>query len=245
MNDNSIEKNRVNYSYQKFIEEVNQIIIALDEYYKNFDENFMKLGMKRKILKFPIIKVKNCKITGIKYLEFDLNYSYSMNTDFHIDKENCISKLYENYLISENNESINPSLLFDFKVIYSEIYSSPLMYFNIFNDKGEPISFSNFLILKESQKFSQKIDLNDNKEILDNDNFEVEKSNFPMNGLVYYSLHLCNFSKFLNILYSFNSDSNSSCKENFESYNIILLWLSTIFNYFQIMIDESFYKYIK
>lgn len=226
LNQNLVKSRR--YSYIDFVKEMNQIVNAINDYLMICDGEYNETLLKNKKIKFPNIKIKTNNKTNIQYFEFELfhNYKSKLNND-----ENKIP-----------NEEEDCFFNFDFKVLYSEVFDSPIMYFNISNSNGEVILIENY--------FDKKNDNNYDGHIFQKSIFEIEKSNFPLNGLVYYSLYLCNFSQFLNNIYSLNSNYGISddCNNN-KNYNdtsngnIILIWLSTIFNYFDFKVDEFFYKF--
>eukprot|EP00340_Litonotus_pictus_P001840 CAMPEP_0170520214 /NCGR_PEP_ID=MMETSP0209-20121228/5458_1 /TAXON_ID=665100 ORGANISM="Litonotus pictus, Strain P1" /NCGR_SAMPLE_ID=MMETSP0209 /ASSEMBLY_ACC=CAM_ASM_000301 /LENGTH=149 /DNA_ID=CAMNT_0010806379 /DNA_START=216 /DNA_END=661 /DNA_ORIENTATION=+ len=125
--------------------------------------------------------------------------------------------------------NLEKKIHFDMKVMYSEIYNCPVLYFHMFDyESNELIDWDSFLeFYKIAEKPSKKRKDLIRKSTLDNTPvesegnesvdgsldyfgsknmaFEIQKTNFPVTGVVFYSLFLCNFCNFLNNIFEVNS----------------------------------------
>lgn len=155
-----------------------------------------------------------CKITGSEYVKYSSAKYY--NTD-----------ITENLDDNSNDECF----IFDFSIIYSESFNSPIVYFNIsLIPGGKIISFDEykqFILTKYSTNDIERISSSNcfhisNKSTI----FEVEKTNCPLTGSVKWSMYLCNFYSFLN---SINTKNHELSKNN-----ILLLFISLINSYLDI-----------
>lgn len=262
-NDNKSKYSRENrYSYDSFLNEINKFLNSL--------ENKLKLHTSQ--LSFPIIKKSNCKYSGIEFLSFELiikeNNSDRSSTIYLTNNDKDINIEIDYHNITEEEANFNSNIttttinknnhintksnlkyhrennfLITCKIAYSEIYNSPILYFNIYDTgTNEIISWEEYKT-RIDNKTNYTDDsgntktINNIASVLLNNNslFEIEKSNFPYGGGVYYSLYLCNFSLFLNSLLKENNDSlkpdNIDEINDINDINVFQLWFSTILSY--------------
>lgn len=135
------------------------------------------------------------------------------------------------------------SYFLDMDVLYSEAYSAPVLYFNIYNLMDNKIVPVEEYILKAQSSStstkSTKSPLNGQSQdsLYSQDclyslgfKHEISKCNHPMNGRVYNTMHLCNFTKKMNQL---------------KEIEFLSLWLSQILNILSIPIPVILYKSIR
>lgn len=112
----------------------------------------------------------------------------------------------------------NQSNLFSIYIIYSEIYNSPFIYFNIYNtDKNEYIKMEDYLLYQDKESSYNNLLLKNS--------IEINYTNFPFTGEVMYCLSLCNFNIFISKL---NCESTND-KEK-EDINTLLIWFTYVLN---------------
>lgn len=140
----------------------------------------------------------------------------------------------------EKNEFV-----FEFEVLFSEIFLCPVLYFTILNvNSFKYLEFEDFkAFLTENENYKNSLlQINGNNNIINNINnsntYEISKAvnkpkfnfqNHPLNGLVYNFMHLCKFSELLNTI-------------NNEFSNILLIWLSSILQIFEIELPILLFK---
>ena len=118
----------------------------------------------------------------------------------------CINELLEiNYI--KANINISESIILELDILFSDVYSLPVMYFQIYKD-GIPYDFDNYI--KEFPSVSPDLI----KAAI------ISKENHPLTGRIYNFMHLCKF--------------NFLMKDIKNISNILFFWLSLIlqiFNY--------------
>ena len=118
-----------------------------------------------------------------------------------------------NYI--QGNININENIVLELDILFSDVYSLPVMYFQIYKD-GIPYDFDNYI--KEFPSVSPDLI----KASI------ISKENHPLTGRIYNFMHLCKF--------------NLLMKDIKEIKNILFFWLSLvlqIFNYDLVKIIQN------
>ena len=125
----------------------------------------------------------------------------------------CLNELLNiNYI--QGNLNISDSITLELDILFSEVYSLPVMYFQIYKD-GIPYDFDNYI--KEYPSVNENLI----KSAI------ISKENHPSTGRIYNFMHLCKF--------------NFLMKDIQNIKNILFFWLSLvlqIFNFDLIKIIE-------
>ena len=116
----------------------------------------------------------------------------------------CLNELLNiNYI--QGNLNISESIILELDIIFSDVYSLPVMYFQIYKD-GIPFDFETYL--KEFPSVNQDLVKG----------AKISKENHPFTGKVYYFMHLCQF--------------NFMIKEIDNIKNILYFWLGLVLQIF-------------
>ena len=144
--------------------------------------------------------------------ETEFHYSYKEFIDegkMLCEKTNNIFKFCLNELLDINyiqgNLNISDNIILELDIIFSDVYSLPVLYFQIYKD-GIPYNFDNYI--KEFPPI--------NEDLIKN--AIISKENHPFTGNVYSYMHLCQF--------------NFMIKEINNIKNILYFWLSLILQIF-------------
>ena len=125
------------------------------------------------------------------------------------DKTNNLFKFCLNELLNINyiqgNINISESILLELDILFSDVYSLPVMYFQIYKD-GIPYNFDNYI------KEYPCVDGNLINAAI------ISKENHPLTGRVYNYMHLCKFSMLM--------------KDIKKIDNILFFWLSLVLQIF-------------
>ena len=101
------------------------------------------------------------------------------------DKTNNLFKFCLNELLNINyiqgNINISENILLELDILFSDVYSLPVMYFQIYKD-GIPYNFD--IYIKEHPSINEKLI----------DAAIISKENHPLTGRVYNFMHLCKFN---------------------------------------------------
>ena len=149
--ENTKEKEKHNYSYEKFIEEGKKLCLESNN-----------------IFKFCLNELLN-----INYIQGNLN--------------------------------ISESIILELDIVFSDVYSLPVMYFQIYKD-GIPYDFD--IYIKQYPSVNEDL----------MKNAQISKENHPFNGRVYYFMHLCQF--------------NFMIKQITNIKNILYFWLGLVLQIF-------------
>ena len=142
----------------------------------------------------------------------EVNYSYDKFIEegkkLCLDTNNsfkfCLNELLNiNYI--QGNLNIYDNIILELDIIFSDVYSLPVLYFQIYKD-GIPYNFDNYI--KEFPPI--------NEDLIKN--AIISKENHPFTGNVYSYMHLCQF--------------NFMIKEIKNIKNILYFWLSLILQIF-------------
>ena len=142
----------------------------------------------------------------------EVNYSYDKFIEegkkLCLDTNNtfklCLNELLDiNYI--QGNLNISDNIILELDIIFSDVYSLPVLYFQIYKD-GIPYNFDNYI--KEFPPI--------NEDLIKN--AIISKENHPFTGNVYSYMHLCQF--------------NFMIKEINNIKNILYFWLSLILQIF-------------
>ena len=142
----------------------------------------------------------------------EVNYSYDKFIEegkkLCLDTNNtfklCLNELLDiNYI--QGNLNISDNIILELDIIFSDVYSLPVLYFQIYKD-GIPYNFDNYI--KEFPPI--------NEDLIKN--AIISKENHPFTGNVYSYMHLCQFSFMI--------------KEINNIKNILYFWLSLILQIF-------------
>ena len=116
----------------------------------------------------------------------------------------CLNELLNiNYI--QGNLNISESIILELDIIFSDVYSLPVMYYQIYKD-GIPYDFD--LYIKEYPSVNEDL----------MKNAKISKENHPFTGRVYYFLHLCQF--------------NFMIKQIDNIKNILYFWLGLVLQIF-------------
>ena len=125
------------------------------------------------------------------------------------NKSNNFFKFCKNDLLDisylQGNMNINDNIFIETDIIFSDVYSLPVLYFQIYKD-GIPYEFENYI--KEYPSVNENLI----KSAI------ISKENHPLTGRVYNFMHLCKFNLLVNSI------------QNIK--NILYLWISLIFQIF-------------
>ena len=125
----------------------------------------------------------------------------------------CLNQLLRiNYI--QGSINISENFILELDILFSEVYSLPGMYFQIYKD-GIPYNFDNYI--KEYPPINENLIKS----------AVISKENHPFTGKVYNYMHLCEFSFLM---------------KSIKIDNILFFWLSLvfqIFNYDLIKIIEN------
>ena len=142
----------------------------------------------------------------------EVNYSYDKFIEegkkLCLDTNNtfklCLNELLDiNYI--QGNLNISDNIILELDIIFSDVYSLPVLYFQIYKD-GIPYNFDYYI--KEFPPI--------NEDLIKN--AIISKENHPFTGNVYSYMHLCQF--------------NFMIKEIKNIKNILYFWLSLILQIF-------------
>ncbi|KAL4237262.1 E2-like conjugating enzyme atg10 [Mactra antiquata] len=110
-----------------------------------------------------------------------------------------------------SDEFSNACILFEYYVIYSESYSVPVLYFNVYNSNGGLVSLSDVWDLVPAHY----------KERLEENRWTfITQSEHPYLGRPYYQLHPCHTATLMKDVTSMTSSNACS--------NYLLSWLSAV-----------------
>ena len=116
----------------------------------------------------------------------------------------CLNELLNiNYI--QGNLNISENIILELDILFSDVYSLPGMYFQIYKD-GIPYNFDKYI--KEYPSVNENLI---NSAI-------ISKENHPLTGRAYNYMHLCKF--------------NSLMKEIKKIDNILFFWLSLVLQIF-------------
>ena len=135
-----------------------------------------------------------------KFIEEGKKLCFDSNNNFKF----CLNELLNiNYI--QGNLNISDNIILELDIIFSNVYSLPVLYFQIYKD-GIPYNFDKYI--KEYPPL--------NEDLIKN--AIISKENHPFTGNVYNFMHLCQF--------------NFMIKEIKNIKNILYFWLSLVLQIF-------------
>ena len=146
------------------------------------------------------VKEKEFNYTYEKFIEEGKKLCLETNNVFKF----CLNELLDIYYI-QGNLCIAESIILELDIIFSDVYSLPVLYFIIYKD-GIPYNFENYI--KEYPSVNEDLVKN----------AIISKENHPFTGRVYNFMHLCQFNFMIKKI------------ENIK--NILYFWLSLVLQIF-------------
>ena len=145
-------------------------------------------------------KIKEFNYSYDKFIEEGKKLCLESNNIFKF----CLNELLNvNYI--QGNLNISENIILELDIIFSDVYSLPILYFIIYKD-GVPYNFDEYI--KEYPSI--------NKDLVKN--AIISKENHPFTGRVYNFMHLCQF--------------NFIIKKIEKIKNILYFWLSLVLQIF-------------
>ena len=145
-------------------------------------------------------KIKEFNYTYEKFIEEGKNLCSQTNNIFKF----CLNELLNiNYI--QGNLNISENIILELDIIFSDVYSLPVMYFIIYKD-GIPYDFDKYI--KEYPSV--------NEDLIKS--AEISKENHPFTGRVFNFMHLCQFNFLIKKI------------ENIK--NILYFWLGLVLQIF-------------
>ena len=149
--------------------------------------------------------------------EIDFTYTYKEFIEEGkklCEKTNNLFKFCLNELLDisyiQGNLNISKDIILELDILFSEVYSLPVMYFQIYKN-GIPYNFD--IYIKENPSVNENII----KSAI------ISKENHPLTGKVYNFMHLCKFNFLM---------------KSIKIDNILYFWLSLILQIFNFDIME-------
>ena len=144
--------------------------------------------------------IKEFNYTYEKFIEEGKKLCLETNNLFKF----CLNELLNiNYI--QGNLNISENIILELNIIFSDVYSLPVLYFIIYKD-GIPYNFEDYI--KEYPSVNEDLVKN----------AIISKENHPFNGRVYNFMHLCQFNFMIKKI------------ENIK--NILYFWLSLVLQIF-------------
>ena len=162
-------------------------------------------------------------MTEGKEKENEFNYTYEKFIEegkkLCLDTNNlfkfCLNDLLNiNYI--QGNLNISENIILELDIIFSDVYSLPVMYFQIYKN-GIPYNFD--IYIKEYPSV--------NEDLLKN--AVISKENHPFTGRVYNFMHLCQFNFMIKKIQNIN--------------NILYFWLGLVLQIFNFDIIKIIKNY--